>query len=120
MYNRFTFNYSGGKAIQIECRAFIHKHGELKDGEVFISTAGKLNYLKIVHAVGPVWNQGKTDERQLLANVIENILKAIVKEENCVLRSVAIPLISSGAFSVPRNIAAMVNVFINKIQIAIL
>ena len=53
----------------------------------------------IIHTVGPVYVDGKHGEKALLKSCYRNIL-ALAKEKNC--RSVAIPLISTGAYRYPK------------------
>ena len=98
----------GGNAKKKDCKAHIHKNGQLNEGEVFIGTPGRLNCLKLAHVVGPVWNGGDFDEGRLLADTIINIFKAMTAEKNSVLRSVALPLISTGSSGFPKKLAAEV------------
>lgn len=52
----------GGNAILEECRQIRNKQGGCKVGEAVITTAGKLPAKFVIHTVGPVWNDGRSDE----------------------------------------------------------
>ncbi len=59
----------------------------------------------VIHAVGPVWHGGKSDEQALLADAYRNSLElAFVKG----LRTVAFPSISTGAYGYPIVMASQV------------
>src|SRR5690606_26022508 len=64
-----------GPAILEECQLIRAKQGGCKTGEAVITTAGNLSAKFVIHTVGPVWNGGSKDERQLLANCYINSLK---------------------------------------------
>jgi len=59
----------------------------------------------VIHAVGPVWNNGKSNEVQLLANCYINSL-IIAKEKE--LKSIAFPNISTGIYKFPKQQAASI------------
>ena len=54
----------------------------------------------IIHTVGPVYKDGKHGERKILKNCYQSILD-LARKMNC--RSLAIPLISSGAYGFPKG-----------------
>lgn len=72
-------------------------------GEAVISGAGNLAVKFIIHAVGPVWRGGATQEADALKNAYVNSLKLAV-EHHC--QSVAFPAISTGVYAFPIDLAA--------------
>ena len=53
---------------------------------------------KVIHAVGPIWQDGRSNEENSLYNaVFESMLAA----ERCGLSSIALPALSSGIFRFP-------------------
>ena len=78
------------------------KIGDIATGRAFITPAYKLNAKYVIHTVGPVWQDGQHNERELLARCYKNSLK-LATEHNC--ESIAFPLISAGIFGCPAEIA---------------
>ncbi len=72
-------------------------------GTAVISGAGDLQAQFVIHAVGPVWNEGQKNEAALLGNAYHNCLKLAV-EYDC--RSISFPSISTGAYGYPFDQAA--------------
>ena len=98
---------AGGPSILEACRQIVARQGGCKTGEAVITTAGNLPARHVIHTVGPVWNGGKNNERQLLANCYQNSLKLAV-ENNCT--SIAFPNISTGVYRFPKRDAAIISV----------
>ncbi|XP_062312358.1 protein mono-ADP-ribosyltransferase PARP9 isoform X2 [Osmerus eperlanus] len=99
---------AGGPDIQRESDRYIEINGKLFAGEAAVTTAGKLNYQKIIHAVGPCLKISHTKNdvdraKPDLKSAIKNILRLMEKEN---LQSVAIPAISSGLFNFPLHVCA--------------
>ncbi|QCK14659.1 O-acetyl-ADP-ribose deacetylase [Mangrovivirga cuniculi] len=65
----------------------------------------------VIHAVGPVWNDGNSDEDELLASAYESSLKN-ADSEKC--KTIAFPNISTGIYGFPKERAA--NIAINTVQ----
>jgi O-acetyl-ADP-ribose deacetylase len=59
----------------------------------------------IIHAVGPVWNNGTENEEELLAMCYKNSLQLAVDNE---IRTIAFPCISTGAYRFPFGKAAAI------------
>jgi O-acetyl-ADP-ribose deacetylase (regulator of RNase III) len=72
-------------------------------GEARITKGHDLHARYVIHAVGPVWNGGNNDERNLLASCYRNCLTLAV-ENNCA--SIAFPNISTGIYGFPKELAA--------------
>ena len=66
----------GGPAILDECHAIRNRQGQCKTGEAVITTAGNLPAKKVIHTVGPVYNEGDglEEKKQLLASCYINSL----------------------------------------------
>lgn len=96
---------AGGSSILEECQQIRNKQGKCKTGEAVITTAGNLPAKKVIHTVGPVYQEGKNNEKELLANCYKNSL-LLAKENN--LHSIAFPCISTGIYRFPKQAAAEV------------
>jgi len=59
---------AGGPGILEECRKIVARQGGCKTGEAVITKAGRLPAKYVIHTVGPVWNDGKCQEEEKLAN----------------------------------------------------
>jgi len=90
----------GGLAILEECKKIRATKGSCPTGEAVITTAGLLDVKYVIHTVGPVWNGGNKNEKELLTNCYVNSLQLAV-ENNC--KSIAFPLISSGVYRYPKD-----------------
>ena len=60
-------------------------------------------FRKIIHAVGPIWEQGGPEKVAQLKSAVNNSLElgGVMG-----IRSIAIPAISSGVFGFPRDLCA--------------
>lgn len=90
------FKLAGEEKLQEECK----KIGFCKTGDAVITKGYDLDAKYIIHAVGPVWNEGKNNEAEDLKRAYESSLK-LVKDYN--IKSVAFPLISAGAKGYPKR-----------------
>ncbi|XP_061179435.1 protein mono-ADP-ribosyltransferase PARP14-like [Saccostrea echinata] len=98
----------GGDKMRKVCHDFIQEKGPLSYGEIFCCTAsGSLKCGAVIHAVGPVWQDGSHQEAELLREVILSSLEECDKPGNQ-FHSVAIPAISTGVFNYPREKATQV------------
>ena len=94
---------NGGKIIQIESDAWIKEHGPITHHDPAYTSGGNLPCKYIIHAAGPIWGEG--DEEQKLHDTLQGILKLADKLK---LTSLAIPAISTGIFSFPKDKAAYI------------
>lgn len=92
---------AGGPTIMEECR----KLGGCPTGQAKITSGGNLPVRFVIHAVGPIYNNGLSGEPELLANAYRNSLE--VARENGA-RSVAFPSLSTGAYRYPHRDAAQI------------
>ncbi len=95
------FHAAGKSELQAEC----DKIGVCKTGNAVITKGYKLPVKYIIHTVGPIWAGGGKNEEQLLGNCYKNSLLLAQKYD---LKSVAFPLISSGVYGFPKDIALKV------------
>jgi O-acetyl-ADP-ribose deacetylase (regulator of RNase III) len=98
---------AGGPAILQECMQIRDRQGGCQVGEAVITTAGDLLAKYVIHTVGPIWNGGRTQERELLANCYSNSLLLAVQNN---VKSIAFPNISTGVYHFPKNEAAEIAV----------
>lgn len=97
----------GGTVIMEQCK----KIGGCPTGEAKITTAGKLPSNYVIHTVGPIYKDGKSNEAKLLYNAYYNSLK-LAKEYN--IKRIAFPSISTGAYGYP--IEKAVKIAMNAIR----
>lgn len=74
------------------------KIGGTRTGTAVYTSAYNLNADYVIHAVGPRYNDGKHDEKELLQSTYKNSL-LIAKNLN--VKSIAMPFISSGIYGYP-------------------
>ena len=88
------FNAAGPKQLQATC----DKIGYCPTGSAVITPAFNLNAKYIVHAVGPIYQDGNHKEPQLLYSAYKKSLE-LAQQYNC--HSIGFPLISAGIFGYP-------------------
>ena len=95
-----------GEIVQQESNKHIKENREVPVGGPAVTGSGKLRASGvkiIIHAVGPMWTNGKCGEEDELTQAVRNTLK---RAENFGCSSVAIPAISSGIFGFPKRLCA--------------
>lgn len=92
------FNAAGHSELQAAC----NKVSPIVTGGAVATPAFKLNAKIIIHTAGPIWHGGTHKEFELLKNCYTNSLKIAVNND---CKSIAFPLISSGIYGVPKDIA---------------
>jgi O-acetyl-ADP-ribose deacetylase (regulator of RNase III) len=96
---------SGGPAILEECKRHRARIGRLLPGHAVHTTAGRLPARYVIHTVGPIYDSGQDGEPETLANCYRESLRLA---DRLLLRSIAFPSISTGAFGYPVRLAAAV------------
>lgn len=97
----------GGQQIVEECTQIRNRQGGCPVGEAVITRGGNLPAKYVIHTVGPVWNGGNKNEKELLGSAYWNSLK-LAEENN--LAKIAIPNISTGIYGFPKKPAAEIAV----------
>ena len=83
------------------------KIGKIARGDVAVTGAYQLQAKYIVHTVGPVWEDGKQHEFDILESCYRKSLQKAV-ELKC--ESIAFPLISTGVYGFPKDKALQIAV----------
>jgi O-acetyl-ADP-ribose deacetylase (regulator of RNase III) len=96
---------AGGPEILEACKKIVSEQGPCKTGEAVITTGGSLPARFVIHAVGPIWQGGKNNEEQLLADAYVNSLNLAVLND---IRTIAFPNISTGVYKFPKDKAARI------------
>jgi O-acetyl-ADP-ribose deacetylase len=92
---------AAGKELEFECRML----AGCKTGQAKITKGYKLPAKYIIHTVGPVWQNGHASEKLLLEQCYLNSLELAASKG---LRSIAFPAISTGIYSFPAELAAVI------------
>lgn len=107
---------AGGPAILEDCKKIVAERGRLPAGQAVITTGGNLKARHVIHTVGPVWQEGKYKEPDILASAYRECLKLAVENN---LKSVSFPSISTGVYRYPLPEASRIAIgevinFLNK------
>lgn len=94
---------AAGPELLAECRIL----GGCPTGQANITRGYKLPARYVIHAVGPVWRGGTSDEDALLASCYRSAV-ALARQQG--LASIAFPSISTGAYGFPPERAARIAV----------
>ncbi|XP_045190465.2 uncharacterized protein LOC123547427 [Mercenaria mercenaria] len=96
---------AAGYDLDKESRDYVDRRGQVKVSENIVTTAGKLPYRGVIHAVGPIWHDygNKTDCLQDLYNCV---FKILTRCEQRKFRTVGMSAISAGIFAVPKELCA--------------
>jgi O-acetyl-ADP-ribose deacetylase (regulator of RNase III) len=87
-----------GKLLKKDCESI----GHCDTGDAIITFAYKLPPTYVIHAVGPIWKGGNDNEPKLLYSTYQRAME-LADTHDC--KTVAFPLISSGAYGYPHDLA---------------
>jgi O-acetyl-ADP-ribose deacetylase (regulator of RNase III) len=94
-------SHAAGPELQAECDLLVRKKGAYPTGAAVVSTAGKLPFKGVIHAVGP--RHGEGDEERKLEQALSSAFEC-ARERGW--RTVAFPAVSAGIFAVPPGVCA--------------
>ncbi|MGH8690128.1 MAG: macro domain-containing protein [Burkholderiales bacterium] len=92
---------AAGPALQQESELLVREHGPYPSGSAVVTTAGKLPFKGVIHAVGP--RQGEGDEENKL---FQALASAFQRARERSWESISFPAVSSGIFAVPLDVCA--------------
>lgn len=92
---------AAGSELIHECRIL----GGCKTGNAKLTKGYCLPASFIIHTVGPVWQDGKNEESQLLTQCYRRCIEIAVEKK---LNSLAFPCISTGIYKFPKLLAATI------------
>lgn len=87
---------AAGPGLLEECRNL----GGCRHGEARITKGYKLPAKFVIHTPGPIYNDGKHGEAEILRNSYKNSMK-LAKDNN--LKSIVFPAISTGVYGYPKK-----------------
>jgi O-acetyl-ADP-ribose deacetylase (regulator of RNase III) len=98
---------AGGPQILQACREIRNRDypDGLPTGNAVVTTAGEMKAKYVIHTVGPIYTQCKSECERLLTNAYINSMKKAL-EMGC--RSIAFPAISTGIYGYPPAEAAKI------------
>ena len=92
---------AAGAALVQEGDRLVAARGPLAVGEAVVTTAGKLPFKAVIHAVGPQQGIGREEER-----LVQALGSAFLRAEERGFESLSFPAVSSGIFAVPLEVCA--------------
>ncbi len=92
---------AAGPALDEEGQRIVASRGPVPTGEAVLTTAGKLPFKGVIHAVGP--RQGQGDEEAKLTRALTSAFEVAAQQG---WQSLSFPAVSSGIFGVPPEVCA--------------
>jgi len=95
---------AAGPGLLEECRTL----NGCPTGEAKITSGHLLPAKYVIHTVGPVWKEGEKEEDELLASCYR---KSLELARDYIIKTIAFPAISTGAYGFPSERAAEIAVY---------
>jgi len=92
---------AAGPALEEEGARIVNGRGPIDVGEAVVTTAGRLPFKGVIHAVGPHLGLGQEEDR-----LVQALEAAFRRADERGWRSVSFPAVSSGIFAVPLDVCA--------------
>lgn len=92
---------AAGPELQAESDRIVAAHGPFPAGSAVVTTAGRLPFKGVIHAVGPRYGEGNEEEK-----LTGCLAAAFACAEGRGWQSVSFPAVSAGIFAVPLAICA--------------
>jgi len=92
---------AAGENLQDQSRQLIQEYGQIDSGMAVYTTAGRLPYKAVIHAVAPGMGEGD-EQRKIEQTVSRSLLLCEANEWG----SIAFPAIGTGFFNIPNEICA--------------
>ena len=92
---------AAGPELQKESDRLVQHEGPFPTGSAVVTTAGRLPFKGVIHAVGP--RQGEGDEEEKLVQALRS---AFERARERGWTSISFPAVSSGIFAVPLDVCA--------------
>lgn len=99
--DRAVYEAAGAEDLLAERK----KIGAIARGDIAVTNAFNLKAKHIIHAVGPVWTDGKSGEYDVLASCYQ---KSLDKAFELGCGSIAFPLIATGVYGFPKDKALQI------------
>jgi putative ATPase len=92
---------AAGPALEEEGDRLVAERGVVPVGEAVVTTAGRLPFRGVIHAVGPHQGLGREEER-----LVQALQAAFLRAHERGFASISFPAVSSGIFAVPLDVCA--------------
>lgn len=94
---------AAGPDLLEQCKKVREVSGQCDFGNAVITGGGKLKAKHVIHAVGPIWRGGHSNESFVLSSAYKKCLELALESG---LKTIAFPSISTGAYGYPVDLAA--------------